>query len=182
MKNTEMHILFQKIFNFILPSLLILFSFTASADVYKGQKNGVEISFEYPNDWKIREIQGQEEKFFEINIQKSKDGKEDYNSALSVTMYPSERFTSVEDAINDYKGKYVRFKDFKIISSNNKEVEVEYVLKLPFYNPKAKDVKIREKVMFVMKNGNCFKLRLNSVETDYSKFLPFFHTMCETFQ
>jgi hypothetical protein len=143
---------------------------------------GVGISFEYPNEWKTREIQGKEEKFFEVSIQGPRNSEDSYSSALSVTMYPAGRFASVEAAINDYKTKYIKFKEFKIVSSDIKGIEVEYILKLPFYSKNAKDVKIREKVMFVMKDGNCFKLRWNSAEADYSKYLPSFHTMCETFQ
>jgi hypothetical protein len=178
-----MHILSQKICKIILAlAFVLLLPVSVTAELYRSTINEVDVSFEYPKDWKLREVKGRDEKYNEISILGPRSEEDKYSCALSVTMYPKERFASVEEAIRDYKYKFEKFKEFKVVSSGKEGFEIEYLLRLPLYSPKAKDVKIKEKVMFVTRDDNCFKLRWNSVEKDYSKYLPAFNTLCETFQ
>lgn len=165
--------------------IMVFITSFAWAGLYKDTIDNVPISFSYPDNWKVDKSEGKEEKYHEVHIKGPRDALNAYNVHISVVAYPEERFPSVLDMVRDYKDRYSRFKGYQLLYSgepNKPELEIEYILKLPLYSQEAKDVKIKERIVFLKKERSYFKLKYSAVEADYPVHLPTYHTLLDSFQ
>lgn len=164
---------------------MIFIASLAWAGLYKDTIDSVPISFSYPDNWQLDKSVGKEERYQEVYIKGPRDALNTYNTHISVVAYPEGRFSSVLDMVRDYKDKYSGFKGYQLLYSgepNNPELEIEYIVKLPLYSQEARDVKIKERIVFLKKERSYFKLKYSAVEADYPVYLPKYHTLVETFQ
>lgn len=143
--------------------------------------NGKDFSFEYPYGWQMRESRGRTEKYFQVHVFGPPEKVSGFRPSITVTVYPKQsdggEFVSSSVFAEHHLTKAKKLKNYKLESDKivnppfkllSRDVSMSYFLMLPLYSTHAKEVFMRNRVLFFERGSKIYVLGYKNAASCYS--------------
>ena len=169
----------------IVTLIFILLTFAAvvkgvymrlNYSLYKGDR----FSFQYPNDWTLRESKGSHEKYFQVHIFGKIDKALGFGPSVALTVYPKKpyggKFSTLQEMVDQHLSNAKKLSGYHLESQRvaslpahalAHDVEMSFALRLPLYKTTAKDVPVKQRMLFFEMGSEFFVLNYQNLSQDY---------------
>ncbi len=157
--------------------------------------SGEAFRFEYPKGWTMRESRGSSEKYFQVHVFGAVDKDVKFGPSITVTVYPKKesgsKFSSLSQLMQDYLLNAGKMRGYRLESDDTiklkagimaRDIKMVYILRLPLYNTKARDVLLGERTIFFESGLDLFVLSYKNVSADYPSFEAAIARAIQTFR
>lgn len=156
--------------------------------------DGKDFSFEYPYGWQIRESKGRTEKYFQVHVFGPPEEESGFRPSITVTVYSKQgssgKLSSSSAYASDFLGRLRKLKNFKLESDRtldlpfkilSRDAVMSYSLMLPLYRVNAKEVLLRDRVIFFERGSKIYLLGYKNLAqrfaSDQSAFIRLIKTL-----
>ncbi len=154
---------------------------------------GEGFSFQYPKEWTLRESVGSTEKYLQVHLFGAIDKDVGFGPSVTLTVYPKKAGGGAHDSARDLAvARAARAENLPGYKLQEKKVKrlpcgataLEYravcVYRLPLYHPEAKDVPIREHLLFFEEGESLYVLIYKNLVSEYWAAAPVFDRIIKT--
>jgi len=158
---------------------------------YEGEK----FSFQYPKEWTLKESVGSKEKYFQVHVFGAPDKDAGFGPSVAVTVYPKKAVGGAHDSAEDLaaarSAAAEKLPSYKLQEKKVRRLPcgvsaLEYsavsIYRLPLYHPDAKDVPIREHLLFFEEGESLYVLSYKNLVSNYFVAAPAFDRVIKTFR
>lgn len=135
--------------------------------IYQSKNPSLDFTFQYPSvGWTVDESEGVGQSYDAVQLLGPRDHQNQYSTSFAVTVKTNDSGVKAEDQLDAFLKTMERFRDFKIlekgkvgIQNNNYPIATYgYVARLPLWKKNAKDVLMREEVVFLSHQKKSYRI------------------------
>ena len=138
------------------------------------------VSFQYPKGWTLRESKGRMEKYFQVHVFGKLNEKLGFGPSIALTVYPKKssggNFSSLQEMLEKHLSNAKKLSDYHLESQKTMslaghllahDVEMSFSLRLPLYKTTARDVPVKQRMLFFERGTELFVLNYQNLSQDY---------------
>ncbi len=156
---------------------------------------GEGFSFQYPKEWTLRESVGSTEKYFQVHVFGAIDRGVGFGPSVTLTVYPKKAAGGTHEtareladaraaAAENLPGYKLQEQKVRLLPCGASALEylAVSIYRLPLYHPDAKDVPIKEHLLFFEKGEGLYVLIYKNLVSDYWAATAVFDRIIKTFR
>jgi len=156
---------------------------------------GAGFSFDYPKEWTLRESSGSTERYFQVHVFGPPEEASGFGPSVTVTVYPKRAAGGAHETARDLAeartAVAAKLPNYKLLEKKVRRLPCgvtafEYravsVYRLPLYHVEAKDVPVREHLLFLEKGESLYVLSYKNTVSTYWDAAPVFDRVIKTFR
>lgn len=156
---------------------------------FEGTNPPFDFVFEYPEAWKVKEVQPSEELNM-VQVLGPRDPVTKVIPGIFFTVQTAKGKELDPAAIDAALQKEKRFKDFEEFPTKEEliggakalHLNFQYVLLLPMWSQNAKDTVLKRSEVYTLRDGKIYRIKLWMTEEQYKIYRPIFDHILKTFK
>ena len=159
---------------------------------FETKNPALDFTFEYPEDWKPHEFQGQSEKYDSVQVMGPRDEKNELTLSFSITVKPFDKdhADSSEELLSEYLERsnnlaQIKVLDTKKIQMGGQKTSLaifQYVDRLPAWKTNARDVLMKKATGFVNKADKFYRFTFSGTAEQFRQNEDVLKQIIKTFQ
>lgn len=158
---------------------------------FETKNPALDFTFEYPEDWKPYETQGQSEKYDSVQVMGPKDEKNEFNISMSITVKPlgNDR-SNPSELLSGYLKRSNNLSNFKVLET--KKVQLggqetsfaiyQYTDRLPIWKKNTREVLMKKGTGFIRKDDKFYRFTFSGTAEQFRQYEPVLERMIKTFR
>lgn len=158
---------------------------------YTPESKELNFTFMYPKSWDISETRGTHEDYSEVIMLGRSNAEKTTRASIALAEYPIRSlrgYSGLESYCDDYISKRTAFRNFKLIDRSHKDLygknvihlQFEYMLRLPLYSAKARDVSVKSDVIIFERDGKLYNFAYENDGRKFTRCLPIFEKILKS--
>lgn len=158
---------------------------------FETKNPALDFTFDYPENWKPYETQGQSEKYDSVQVMGPKDEKNEFNVSMSITVKPlGNNHPNPSQLLSEYLKRSNNLSNFKVLETKKiqmggRETSLavfQYIDRLPTWKTNARDVLMKKATGFISKADKFYRFTFSGTAEQFRQNEDVLKQIFKTFQ